>query len=132
MQCIHLHCAMWRNMLSCLISLPISIIMQTPPPHLTPPRIIHCLARRCIRHLPYSIVQKLSLKSGHIPYASPYSVVKTCLVKVDTSKQQHINEDFFLKHSHSFTRQNETIPLQTIMNNIFFKEFSPCFFWISY
>jgi hypothetical protein len=32
-------------------------------------------------------------------FTSPYSVVKTCLVKVDTSKQQHINEDFFLKLS---------------------------------
>ena len=51
------------------------------------------------RHLPYSVVQKLSLKSRHIPYASPYSVVKTCLLKVDTSKQQHINGDFFLKLS---------------------------------
>ena len=51
------------------------------------------------RDLPHSVVQKLSLKSRHIPYASPYSVVKTCLVKVDTSKQQHINEDFFLKLS---------------------------------
>ena len=51
------------------------------------------------RHLPYSVVQNLSLKSRHIPYASPHSVVKTCLVKVDTSKQQHINEDLFLKLS---------------------------------
>ena len=34
MQCIHLHYAMWRNMLSCLISMPISIILQSPPPSL--------------------------------------------------------------------------------------------------
>ena len=34
MQCIHLHYAMWRNMLSCLISMPISIILQNPPPSL--------------------------------------------------------------------------------------------------
>ena len=48
------------------------------------------------RHLPYYVVQKLSLKSRHIPYASPYSVVKTCLVIVDTSKQQHIKKNLKL------------------------------------
>jgi hypothetical protein len=61
--------------------------------------IIEISIKKKPRHLPYSVVQKLSLKSRHIPYASPYSVVKTCLVKVDTSKQQHVNEDFFLKLS---------------------------------
>jgi uncharacterized linocin/CFP29 family protein len=37
--------------------------------------IIEISLKKKPRHLPYSVVQNLSLKSRHIPYASPYSVV---------------------------------------------------------
>ena len=151
MQCIHLHYAMWKNMLSCLISLPISIIMQTPPPPLTwqfqKKIFIYMLLFWSVyfyetgfnnrvgtgignvsalkRQFLYNRIGKVSVFCGFVFHR--YFNYQYCNTKKnDTSPSYnnttclHDRRHYYIPwHSHSFTRKHETIPLQTIMNNIF-------------
>jgi hypothetical protein len=163
MQYIHLHYVMWRNMLSFLISVPISIILQTPPP---PPPSLDPAAHHPLSCPNYSwqfkkkifiymllfwsvyfyetgfnnrvgtgvgnvSAFKIQVLYNRIGKVSGFFLIDISIIsntKNDTSPSYnntncfHDRRHYYIPwHSHSFTRKHETIPLQTIMNNIFLK-----------